>query len=223
MITTGTLTLTAEDGHRFEVFRALPGARPVAAVVVIQEVFGVNHHIQALATRFAEQGYAALAPALFDRVAPGIALGYAGEDLERGRALRMEIGWDGPVFDIAATLEAASTHGRVGVIGYCWGGSLAFLAATRLSPACAVCYYGGQIIDFKDETPTCPLMMHFGDADPIIPADARAAILAAQPGADIHVYPAGHGFNCTERPDFDPESARVAGERTARFLETHLT
>ena len=223
MISTSTVTLTAKDGHRFDVFRALPGPRPIASLVVVQEVFGVNHHIRSVATQFAERGYAALAPALFDRVAPGVELGYGDEDLARGRTLRLEIGWDGPLFDIAATVEAAATHGRVAVIGYCWGGSLAFLAATRLKPACVVAYYGGQIAEFKDETATCPLLLHFGDADPIITADAVAAIRAAQPGADIHIYPAGHGFNCTERPDFDPESARVAADRTARFLETHLT
>ncbi len=222
MISTSTVTLTAEDGHRFDVFRALPGPRPVAALVVVQEVFGVNHHIRSLATRFAEQGYAALAPALFDRVESGVELGYDEDGLARGRALRMEIGWDGAVFDIAATMEAAAAHGRVGVVGFCWGGSVAFLAATRRKPACAVCYYGGQIIDFKDEAACCPVQMHFGDADPIIPPDAVAAIRAAQPQADIHTYPAGHGFNCTERADYAPDSARIAAERTQAFFQLHL-
>lgn len=222
MSETETLTLTAADGHRFTVFRALPTAPAKAAVVVVQEVFGVNHHIRAVAEGFAAQGYAAYAPALFDRAEPGVELTYAGADLERGRALRMGIGWDGPVADIAATLAAAAAHGSVGVVGFCWGGSLAFLAATRLDPACAVAYYGGQIVDFRDEPPGCPVLMHFGETDTIITADAVAAIRAARPEAEIHLYPAGHGFNCTERADFRPESARLAGERTHAFLARHL-
>ena len=108
------------------------------------------------------------------------------------------------------------------MIGYCWGGSVAFLAATRLQPACAVCYYGGQIVQFKDEAPRCPVQIHFGEMDPIISAEDRAGILAARPEVEAHVYPAGHGFNCTERADFHPESAAAAQERTLAFLATHI-
>ena len=222
MTNTSETTLTADDGHSFTVFCALPPEAPKAALVVVQEVFGVNNHIRAVTTGFAERGYAAFAPALFDRVEAGIELAYAGADLERGRALRTEIGWTAPMRDIAATMALAAEHGAVGVIGYCWGGSLAFLSATRLQPAAAVCYYGGQINDFREETAHCPVLMHCGERDTISPPDAVAAIRAAQPTAGIHLYPAGHGFNCTERADFDPDSARLALERTELFLETHL-
>ena len=163
-----------------------------------------------------------MAPALFDRAERGVELGYGDTDLAMGRELRTTIGWNGPVWDVAAAMEAVRPHGRVAVLGYCWGGSVAWLAATRLQPACAVCYYGGQIIDFKDESPHCPVLMHFGEQDHIITPDAVAAIRAAQPSVESHVYPAGHGFNCTERADFSPASAQLALERTLAFFNTHL-
>jgi carboxymethylenebutenolidase len=216
--------LNAADGHSLNAFQSLPDRTPRGAVVVLQEVFGVNDHIRSVTEGFALAGYAAIAPALFDRIEPGIELGYAGDDLARGRDLRNEIGWEAAVTDIAAAVQAVVGWGRVGVVGYCWGGSLAWLAATRITPhvAAAVCYYGGQIAQFRDETPKCPVQMHFGEQDPLIPADDVAAIRAAQPAADIHVYPAGHGFNCTARGDYDPDSARRAGERTAAFLAEHV-
>lgn len=216
--------LNAADGHSLNAFRSLPEGTPRGALVVVQEVFGVNHHIRAVTESFAVAGYAAIAPAMFDRIEPGIELGYSGDDLARGRALRTEIGWELAVMDVAAAVQAVAGWGRVGVVGYCWGGSLAWLAATRITPhvAAAVCYYGGQIAQFRDESPNCPVLMHFGEHDPIIPPEDVEAIRSAQPDVETHVYPAGHGFNCTERGDYDPESARLAGERTAAFLSAHV-
>ena len=217
-----TCTLVAEDGHELSAYQALPDGEAKAGLVLIQEVFGVNHHIRALADQYANRGFAVLAPALFDRAERGVELGYGENDLALGRELRTSIGWDGPVRDVAAAIAALPTDKRVAVMGYCWGGSVAWLAATRLQPACVVCYYGGQIIDFKDEAPHCPVLMHFGEQDHIITPDAVSAIKAAQPSAEIHVYPAGHGFNCTERADFNPQSAELALERTLAFFDTHL-
>lgn len=216
------VTLTADDGHRLQAYVARPEGEAKAGLVVIQEIFGVNGHIRAVADGFAAEAFAVVAPCLFDRVQPGIELGYTPDDVARGRELRGQIAWDAAMLDIAAALKAAAANGPAGVIGYCWGGSLAWLAATRLNPAAAVCYYGAQIVQFKDERPNCPVLMHFGERDASIPAADREAIAAAQPEVGIHVYPAGHGFSCTERKDFEPESARLARERTLAFLGRHL-
>ena len=222
MPNTQTLTLTAADGNRFAAYRVDPDGPSQGALVVVQEVFGVNYHMRAVCDGFASKGYAVIAPSLFDRAETGVEMGYGDDDLARGRALRQAIGWDGPVADVKAAMDAVAAYGKVGVIGYCWGGSVAFLAATRLKPACAVCYYGGQIAQFKDEIPNCPVQMHFGENDHIIPSEDRAAILAARPEVDSNVYPAGHGFNCTERADYHPESAAQAFERTLSFLAAHV-
>jgi carboxymethylenebutenolidase len=220
---TSTLTLTAADGHRLGAFLAEPDEAPRGRLVVIQEVFGVNNHIRSVCEQFASLGYATIAPALYDRIEQGIELGYGDDDLARGRELRTSLGWDSPVQDVAAALAHYADRGPVGTIGYCWGGSVSWLAATRLGPACSVCYYGGQIVQFKDERPTCPVQMHFGENDHIITQDDVAAIRAAQPDVEMHLYPGvGHGFNCTERPDYHPESAKTALDRTLAFFEKHL-
>ncbi len=217
------LTLTAEDGHRCGAYRADPDGTPRGGIVVIQEIFGVNKHIRSVCDGFAADGYAALAPALYDRETPGVELDYSTEGITRGREIRAGIGWDGPVRDIAAALEALAPVGRIGTVGYCWGGSLSWLAATRLQVACAVCYYGGQIVDFKDEKPGCPVLIHFGETDQSISMDDVEAIRAAQPGVPVHVYPgAGHGFNCDLRADFHPASVELARERTLAFFAEHI-
>ena len=222
MPTSRTISLTAADGHRLAAYEARPETGARAGLVVIQEVFGVNHHIRAVADGFAGHGYAVVAPSLFDRAERGVELAYGEDDLARGRVLRTGIGWDGPVSDVAAAIAHLANDGPVGVIGYCWGGSVAWLSATRLGPGCAVCYYGGQIVQFKDETAGCPVLMHFGARDPIITADDVTAIRAAQPNAEIHVHDAGHGFSCTARADYAPDVAASALARTLTFLETHL-
>ena len=218
-----TITLSAADGHRPGAYRATPAGSARGGLVVIQEIFGVNDHIRAVCDGFAADGYVALAPALFDRIEPGIALAYDGAGIARGRELRAELGWDGPLRDVAAASNALAGIGKLGVVGYCWGGSVAWLAATRLAGlACAVGYYGGQIIEFKDETPRVPVMLHFGEHDAGIPLSDVEAIAAAHPEVIIHRYPAGHGFNCEKRADYHAESARIARERTLAFLARHL-
>ena len=217
-----TIRLTASDGHELDAYRAEPGTPARAGLVVIQEIFGVNDHIREVADGFAADGFTAVAPALFDRAEPGVELGYEGEDRERGLAILAEVGWDGPVLDIAAAAQALKPVGRVGVVGYCWGGSLAWLAACRLEVDCSVGYYGGQIKDYVDEEPRCPVMLQFGDADKSIPLENVDAIRAAQPGVPVHVYPGGHGFNCDRRSSYNPGSAAEARERTIAFLAEHM-
>jgi carboxymethylenebutenolidase len=216
------IRLQASDGHELDAYRAAPASAPRGGVVIVQEIFGVNSHIRAVCDGYAAEGYAAIAPALFDRAEEKVELDYSPESTPKGRALRTQIGWDAPLLDIAAAVDASRAHGKVAAIGYCWGGSLAFLSACRLDVDCAVAYYGGQIIQFVDERPKAPVMMHFGERDPLISREDRDRITAARPEAEIHVYPAGHGFNCTERADYDPSSAALAKERTLAFLGRHL-
>ncbi|MEE9139699.1 MAG: dienelactone hydrolase family protein [Alphaproteobacteria bacterium] len=217
-----TIRLTAQDGHVLPAYRAEPKGKPQGGIVVIQEIFGVNAHIRGIADRLAREGYAALAPALFERIERQVELSYTEEDTGRGRELRTGLGWDKPVADVAAAIAALGAAGRVGVVGFCWGGSLGWLAATRLGPASAVCYYGAQIVEFKDETPGCPVLMHFGAQDPLIAVEDVETIRAAQPAVTIHTYAAGHGFNCDMREDFEPECAALAWERTLAHFSTHL-
>ena len=212
------IKLTASDGHTFDAYRADPDTPPKAGLVVVQEIFGVNAHIRAVTDSFAAQGYAAIAPAFFDRTETDVELGYEEPDLTRGRTLRAELGWDGTILDVVAATDALKPAGKVGVVGYCWGGSVAWLAACRLNLAAAVGYYGGQVIDFKDEKANCPVMLHFGETDAGIPLSDVDAVRAAQPDVPIHLYPAGHGFNCDHRGSYDAESAKLALERTLSFL-----
>ncbi len=217
------ISLEAEDGHRFDAYLAQPDGPAKAGLVVIQEIFGVNGHIQGVADGYARDGYLVAAPALFDRVERGVALGYGPEDITRGRALRGEIPWDQAAMDVAAAAEAVRSAGKAGVVGYCWGGSVTWLAACRGGFAAAVGYYGGQIHDLKGERPTCPAMLHFGERDTHIPPEMVAGIASAHPDVEIHNYPAGHGFNCDQRGDYDPDCAREARQRSIAFLDRHLT
>jgi carboxymethylenebutenolidase len=214
--------ITAADGHELDAWRVEPSGTARGAIVVVQEIFGVNGHIRAIAEEYARDGYATIAPALFDRVRKHVELGYTPDGVTEGRALRNQIGWEKPIFDLQAAASAVQPRGRVATIGYCWGGSLSYLMACRADVACAIAYYGGQIAHFLDERPKAPVLMHFGENDPIIPATDRERIIAALPGAEIFVYPAGHGFNCTERQDYEPESAKIAKERTLAFLQKHV-
>ena len=218
------LTLTAEDGHRFTAYRAKPVGPPRGTLVVVQEIFGVNHHIRNITDGFAADGYVALAPALFDRVEPGFELGYAPTDVERGRAVRQKLGFDAMVMDVrAAVHELRQTGLKVGVVGYCMGGTLAWLAATRIDGvAGAVGYYGGGIADTATEKPRCPVVLHFGETDASIPAEHWARIRGAHPSLPLHTYPAGHGFSCDERASFHADSHALARRRTIAFFREHV-
>jgi carboxymethylenebutenolidase len=217
-----TISLTAADGHTLSAWRTGPEDAP-RALVVVQEIFGVNHHIRNVADRFAAQGYLCIAPALFDRVRPGIELGYTQEDVTEGVAIRGKVPPSGTLADLEAA--AAALGGRkIGIVGYCWGGSLAWVGATqtRLFGA-ASGWYGGMIAASRTETPHCPVQLHFGEQDHGIPLTDVEAIRATQPGVEIHVYPgAGHGFGCDERGSFSPKDAALAQERTLAFFAKHL-
>lgn len=219
-----TVNLTAGDSHSFQAYLAEPTGQPRFGLVVIQEIFGLNAHIRGVCDSFAADGILAVAPALFDRVERGVELGYDGEAVAAGRALRGQIAWDTALEDIRAAAHIASIGGKAGVVGYCWGGSLAWLASARLADAvsAAVGYYGGQIHDFRTETPRVRTQLHFGALDAMIPPAHVAALRAAHPDIPIYDYPAGHGFSCDARADYHPESARIARDRTLQFLSEEL-
>jgi carboxymethylenebutenolidase len=216
--------LRAADGHELSAYIALPAGEPIAALVVIQEIFGVNAHIRSVADGYAKDGLLCVAPALFDRIQPGVELGYEGEDMQTARSMIPKLNFAKAVEDIQAAVEyAASTSGKnVGVIGYCLGGTLAWLSATRLRPKAAVGYYAGSIGNFATEEPTCPVMLHFGSQDTHIPASDVEKVKTAHPEVEIYWYDAGHGFNCEPRPSYNAAAAKEARERSVEFLKKHL-
>ena len=220
------IELTASDGHTFGAYRAEPAGSPRAGVVVIQEIFGVNAHIREVADDYAAQGYFAIAPALFDRVRPGVELGYDEGAIAEGREIAFGLDPDVPVRDLEAAVTAAAGAGKVGVVGYCWGGSLTFLAACKLDVAAASGYYGGQIVAALERepglAPAAPLILHFGEHDAGIPLDDVDRIRKTFPEVPIHMYDAGHGFNCNHRGSYDEGSCRTARERTLEFFAGHL-
>ena len=219
-----TLTLTAEDGHKLSAYKATPSGTPRGAIVVVQEIFGVNQHIRKLADGFAADGYIALAPALFDRVERGYETGYGPQDIERGRATRGKLTLDQSMMDVkAAVKELAKSGQKVGVVGYCFGGTIAWLAATRTDGvSAAVGYYGGGVADAAEEKPKAPAMLHFGETDASIPMDHVEKVKKAQPNVPIYTYPAGHGFVCDERGSYHAESAKTARQRTMDFFKKHV-
>jgi carboxymethylenebutenolidase len=214
-----TLTLTASDGFRLGAYRADPVGAPKGGLVIIQEIFGVNHHIRSMCDRFAAAGYVALAPAVFDRYQPNFESGYSPEEIAEARKILPKIDWPAMLRDTAAAIDALKPVGRVGIVGYCMGGSVAFLAAARLGGlSSAVCYYGGNIAKNADEKPKVPTQMHFGEQDANIPMSDVELIRQKRPDCEIHTYPAGHGFSCDERGSYHEPSAKLAMERTLAWL-----
>jgi len=218
------IELTAADGHKFAAYRADPpqGTAPRGAIVLIQEIFGANKHMRRLTDGFAADGYVAICPALFDRTKRDVELGYGPDDIAAGRDLRAKIAWPQVLADMAAAIAEARKSGKVGVVGYCWGGSVAWRAATQLNCDAAVGYYGGMVAEFAAEQPKCPVMLHFGEMDASIPLTDVDKVKKAHPGLPIHVYSADHGFNCDERKQYDPAAARLARERTLAFFRKHV-
>lgn len=216
-----TIRLKAVDGHEFSAWLARPASTPRGGLVVLQEIFGVNEHIRRVTESFAANGYLAIAPALFDRVRPGVELGY--QQIDAGREIVMALERANTVRDISAAIAAVREAGQVGAIGYCWGGALADLAACECGISAAVSYYGRHTATWLDLQPRCPVMYHFGKLDPLIPPETVAAIRAGRPRGIFHIYEdAGHGFNCDERPEYEPESASLALKRTLEFLRRHI-
>jgi carboxymethylenebutenolidase len=218
------VTLTATDGHELNAYVARPEGTPVAGLVVVQEIFGVNAHIRSVADGYAKDGFLVVAPALFDRIERGVELGYEGADMQRAMEFIPKLDPVNALADIAAAMAfAESTPGRkIGVIGYCFGGTMAWVAAARLHPAAAVGYYGGRIGNYAGETLSAPVMLHFGKQDTHIPAEEVEKVHAAHPEVEIYWYEAGHGFNCDARGSYNKEAALEAREQTLRFLKKHL-
>ena len=217
------ISLTAADGHRLAAYRTGP-QKADRALVVVQEIFGVNRHMRHIADAFAAEGYAVIAPALFDRVGPGIELGYDPADVARGRELRGKIDDGLTVLDILAAAAALPRGVKRGIVGYCWGGTVAWHGATRTSAFSAASgWYGGGVAASKDALARCPVQLHFGETDASIPMTDVEAVRAAQPGVELHVYPgAGHGFACDERGSYSAKDAALAQKRTLEFFAKHL-
>lgn len=218
-----TLTLTAADGHSLSAYAAGP-KNAARGLVVVQEIFGVNHHMRSVCDKIASRGYAVVCPALFDRAERGVELGYTAEDVARGRDIRANVPNDGAVADIEAAADALPQGARLGIIGFCWGGTIAWRGATRTSRfAVSSCWYGGGIAATAEERPRCPVQMHFGEKDASIPLTDVDVIRAAQPDVEIFVYAnAQHGFGCDDRASFDPASSELAWKRSYAFLDRHL-
>ena len=217
------IELTAADGHRLAAWKDGP-ADAKRALVVVQEIFGVNQHMRNVCARFAAEGYAVVAPALFDRAERGVELGYTGPDVARGRELRTQVSAEGTLADIEAAAAALPPGAKRGIVGYCWGGTVAWWGATRSrSFAAANGWYGGGIAAAKEEVAKCPVQLHFGEKDASIPLSDVEAIRGAQPQVEIFVYPgAQHGFGCDERASFSAPDAQIAQQRTLAFFAKHL-
>jgi carboxymethylenebutenolidase len=216
--------LVAADGHQLSAYVARPQGRPIGGLVVVQEIFGVNPHIRSVADGYARDGFLVVAPALFDRVERGVELGYEGTDREKAMSLMAKLDPEKALADVAAAMNYAIGDAckKTGVIGYCFGGTLAWLAAARLRPAAVVGYYGGRIGNYANEKPNAPVMLHFGKQDAHIPPEEVEKIHAAHPEVEIYWYDAGHGFNCDARASYDPAAAKEARERSLKFLKKNL-
>ena len=216
------ISLNTRDGHELGAYRSEPAGKPRGGVVILQEIFGVTDHIRRIVDQYADHGYLALAPCVFDRIRPGIVLDYS--DVDQGREIMMSLNRDQVVSDMEAAVTAARSAGKVAVIGYCWGGAMADLAACRVDIAAAVSYYGRATVEWLDEQPKCPVLYHYGAKDPLIPAELIEQISGSRKGHESFIYDdAGHGFNCDERDDFAPESSALALERTLAFLDKNLS
>ncbi|HWM85690.1 MAG TPA: dienelactone hydrolase family protein [Kofleriaceae bacterium] len=217
------IELTASDGHQLSAYRADPSGAPRGGLVVVQEIFGVNSHIRQVCDGFAADGYLAIAPAMFDRLERGVDLGYSPETIAVGRDLRARSNLDDGMKDVAAAAAASASAGKIGVVGYCYGGLVAWVAAARVPGlACSVAYYGGGILGHIEQRPSCPVMLHFGERDDMLPLDGVKRLAAAHPTQVVHVYAADHGFNCDQRGSYDAAAAKLARERTLSFLREHL-
>ena len=219
------VTLTAADGFQLGAYRADPKGLPRGGVVVIQEIFGVNHHIRAVCDRLADAGFRAMAPQVFDRMAPNFESGYSEAEVGKAREFIPRLDWAKLMLDASAAVDALKKEGGpVAMIGFCMGGTIAFIAATRLGGlAASVCFYGAQIIRFADNKPRCPVQMHFGEKDASITMADVETIRQKRPECEIYTYPgASHGFFCDERASFDPNSAKIGWQRTLAFLTKAL-
>ena len=219
-MTSSTITLTAADGFKSSAYLSEPAHAPKGAIVVLQEIFGVNSHIRGVADRYAAAGYLVVAPSTFDRVEPGVQLGYTPDDMKRGSALKAAVEAlpaPGVLRDIQAAVDFAASAGKVGIVGYCWGGLLVWRSAEQVTGlAAAVSYYGGGMTAGTEPSrrPAGPTMAHFGDQDTHITVDSVKAFEQKHPEVEVHLYAANHGFNCEQRGAYDTNAAAAALDRT---------
>ena len=217
------ITLTASDGFKLGGYRAEPQGKAKGGLVVIQEIFGVNHHIRAVCDRFAALGYVATAPAVFDRIQPNFESGYTPDEIAAARALMPKIDWGKMLLDTKAAIDNVAPAGKVGIVGYCMGGSIAFMAAAKLDGlSAAVGYYGGTIAKNADEKPKVPTLLHFGDQDQSIPMSDVEIVKQKRPDCEIHVYHAGHGFSCDERGSYNEAAHKAAWDRTVPWFAKNV-
>jgi len=216
------IQLNTSRMHCIGAYLAKAQGTPKGGLVVVQEIFGINAHMRSVVDRFAAYGYTAIAPAFFDHVESGVELGYDEAGYARGRALVQELAFDVVLDDIASAAEAIGSAGKIGCVGYCWGGTVALLAATRLGLP-AVSYYGARNVQFLDETPRAPVMFHFGERDGSIPPQAVERHRTSLPDAAVFTYPTGHAFDREVDPKaYDEASSRLALERTLTFFDREL-
>ena len=218
------IKIKSGDGFEFDAYLAKPEAEPKGGILVIQEIFGVNSHIRSVADGYAKAGYAAIAPAIFDRAEPGVELGYEEEDIMRGAGIaRGKLKIPETLSDLSATADQLKEYGKVGAVGYCFGGLLAYLSACNLDNlACAVGYYGGGITGVLDQKPGIPLMLHFGERDEHISMSDVDEIKAANPGVPVFTYDADHGFNCDQRASYNEAASASALEKSLAFFAGQL-
>ncbi len=218
-------TIASNDGFELGAYVAQPAGRAKGAVVVIQEIFGVNTHIQEVTDGYAAEGYYAIAPKIFDRIERDIELGYEEDDMGRGIDLAFQkLDHAQALADVQAAIQVAGEQGKVGVVGYCFGGLLTWLAACQLDGvAAASSYYGGGVAGQTQLDPKCPIIMHFGELDAHIPMADVEKVKSAHPDVPVYVYDADHGFNCDHRGSYDADSAKVALGRTLEHFEANLT
>jgi len=218
-----TIQLKAADGHSFDAYVAEPSGKPRGAVVVIPEIFGINVHIRSVADGYAADGYLAVAPALYDRVQRKYETAYTQPEIQAGVVIKDQISNDTALADAQAAINFAQSAGKVGIVGYCWGGAIAWYAAARATGlAAAVSYYGGGVPELKDEQPKVPTMFHFGETDQSIPIEKAREVAAAHPDVTSYFYAAGHGFNCDMRGSYNEPAAKEARARTVEFFGKHL-
>jgi carboxymethylenebutenolidase len=217
------IELVAADGFKLSAYRADPAGAARGGVVVTQEIFGVNEHIRSVCNGFAKDGYLAIAPALFDRYERGFEVGYTSEEIALGRALKAKATTEAALQDVAAARDALGAAGKIGIVGYCWGGFVTWMSACRLDGfACAVAYYGGGMLEAIAEQPECAVMAHFGERDSMIPVDGVKKFAAAHPDVQVFIYAADHGFNCDQRGSYDAAAAALARERTLGHFRRYL-
>jgi carboxymethylenebutenolidase len=218
------IKLTASDDFVLDAYVARPEGAPKASVVVLQEIFGVNSHIRSVADLYAKHGYLAVAPALFDRKIKNFEVGYGADDVKAGREIAFALDRETTLRDIEAAITFARQSGKTGLVGYCWGGTMAYASACSLSGLSAVsAYYGGGVTAMKDHAPKVPTILHFGERDAHIPMEGVNDFKAARPDSTIYVYAADHGFNCDQRGSFDESSAALARSRTLDHFAKHLS